>query len=79
MKDFNLACLELKQNGIGFIKNYDEIEDESKYSVFFTIFSFQDTFRPFLTNKIENNRGIPQNEVLADAGSICDIIRKFLN
>ena len=40
MKDFDLTCLELKQNGKGFIKNYDEIEDEGKYIVFPTIFIF---------------------------------------
>ena len=37
MKDFDLACLELKQNGKGYNKNYEEIEDEGKYSDISTI------------------------------------------
>ena len=36
MKDFDLACLKLKQQGKGFVKNYIEIEDEGKYSAFST-------------------------------------------
>ena len=38
MTDFNLACLELKQNGKGFVKNYDQIEDEGKCEEFHTTF-----------------------------------------
>ena len=41
MKDFDLVCLKLKQNGKGFIKNYKEIEDEGKYKPFYTIFNFK--------------------------------------
>ena len=77
MKDFDLACLELKQNGKGFINNYDEIEDEGKYSVFSAIFSFRTLLGHFFYKLIKNNRGIPQNEVLADAGFICDIIQEI--
>ena len=32
MKDFDLACLELKQKGKGYVKNYKEINDEGKLS-----------------------------------------------
>ena len=39
MKDFDLACLELKQQDKGFLKNYEEIEDEGKYMAFSTIIS----------------------------------------
>ena len=37
MKNFDLACLELKQQGKGYIKNYEEIDDEGKYIAFSTI------------------------------------------
>ena len=34
MKNFDVVCLELKQQGKGFVKNYEEIKDEGNYSIF---------------------------------------------
>ena len=35
MKNFDLVCLELKQQGKRYIKNYEEIKDEGKYCVLY--------------------------------------------
>ena len=59
MKDFDLACLELKQNGNGYIKNYDEIEDEGKYTVFHKKYSY---LWPFFKVFIKFIKGLPQIE-----------------
>ena len=39
MKNFDLACLELKQQGKGYVKNNEEINDEGKNIAFYAISS----------------------------------------
>ena len=40
MADFKLACLELKNMGKGYVKNYEEIEDDGKQNTFQSINSY---------------------------------------